>query len=770
VPNAALIAVALVATALVAAGVVALRRRRRSGPGDAPPGTDVARRLQLALDAGRMGTWSWDMRDNRVEWDDSLALLFGMEPGIPEMTFEGWASSLHPEDRARALATVEEAVRTGGQFRFDHRTIWPDGSVHWIEGRGETVADASGTVIGAIGIAIDIDDRRRGDLERLDLLASEQRARAGAERSMAALTRLQEVTLGLSGATTVDDIARLILERGMTALGAVSGYFATLDQEKRTLVMRAQIGYADQLIDNYRFVDIEAPLPAPEVLRSGTPMFVESREDGERRYPHFPRDPRHGAFVVHPLFVNGEPSAAVALGFDEPRQFDSEERAFIHAVVEGCAQALQRALLFEAEQTGRDRLRTLLEASERLAALDDPDRQLVVAAEIASHRIGRWATIQIVEPDGTIRRAALEHADPQRVPLLRELVDNNDEGLAVTRHVVETREPFIVHEPPPNPETRKVIEELNVRSVIAVPMTVGSRCIGVLSVGDDRPLRLGATELELAMDLGRRTASAYERARLLQAARERTAVALRESEERLAAEHRIVELLQRTILPEDLPRVRGVELTARYQPAEIGVEVGGDWYDAFSDERGGIVIVIGDVAGHGVGAAALMGRVRNAARAFAVEDPNPARILTRLDHLLRTLETDAFATAIAAHFDPATRTLLWARAGHPPPLLCTAARHEYLEAVGGTPLGVMVNTYTCESRQLEPGSLLVLYTDGLVERRARSIDDGMAWLAARVGEKRGADLEALCASLIDERFGNAPSEDDVCVFALRTTA
>jgi hypothetical protein len=112
------------------------------------------------------------------------------------------------------------------------------------------------------------------------------------------------------------------------------------------------------------------------------------------------------------LVVAGEPRAVLALGFEEPRTFGVDARSFIRAVVEACAQALQRALLYEAENTSRDRLRTLLEASERLAALDDPEAQLAVATEIASTRIGRWATIQIVEPDGSFRRSAVVHTDP----------------------------------------------------------------------------------------------------------------------------------------------------------------------------------------------------------------------------------------------------------------------------------------------------------------------------------------------------------------------
>jgi PAS domain S-box-containing protein len=767
--------IAIVVIGAVGATVVATERARRDAQLTVvQPQADVARRLQLALDAGQMGTWAWDLRTNAVDWDDALSRLFGMQPGTFEKTFDAWVAHLHPDDRERALSTVEQAMQTGGQFRFDHRTIWADGTVHWIEGRGETVLDDDGTVVGAVGVAIDIDERRRVDVERINLLESERRAREMAERSITALARLQEVTFGLSGATTIDEIAQLILERGMAALGAVSGYFATVDEARQTLVLRAQIGYHAKVIDAYRFVDLSAQLPAPAVLRSGEPMFVESPEAGARQYPGFPRDEMHGAFVVHPLFVAGEPSAVVALGFDEPRRFGTEERSFIGAVVEACSQALQRALLYEAERTTRERLRTLLEASVRLAALDDPERQLAVAADTAANRIGRWSTVQIIEPDGTIRRAAIAHRDPERVALLQRLLDRGIDRGEVARRVVETREPFVMPDPMlqmeqwnPDPEDRALVEAIGLRSGLVVPMTIGARCIGVLSVGDDRPLRLGPGELELALDLARRTASAYERARLLRAEQERSAVALRESEARLEAEHRLVEVLQRTILPEELPDLAALELAAYYQPAETGVDVGGDWYDAFLDSRGGIVIVIGDVAGHGIEAATLMGRVRNAARAFAVEDCDPATVLNRLDNMLRTLEADAFVTAIAAHFDPATRVFTWARAGHPPPLLCVDGTTEYLEQTGGTPLGSMASAYRTATRTLDERSLLVLYTDGLVERRSHAIDEGLTWLASRVCTGKEPDLDTLCASLIKERFGDQPSDDDICVFALR---
>ncbi len=137
-----------------------------------------------------------------------------------------------------------------------------------------------------------------------------------------------------------------------------------------------------------------------------------------------------------------------------------------------------------------------------------------------------------------------------------------------------------------------------------MPITIAGRRLAVLSIGASAPIRLGPSDVELAVDLGRRGASALERAQLWQA-----------SQKQLEAEQRIVELLQRTIIPDRLPALPGVRVAAAYRPAEVEVDVGGDWFDAFVAPDDSIVIVVGDVAGHGVQAASLMGRVRNALRA-----------------------------------------------------------------------------------------------------------------------------------------------------------
>ena len=211
--------------------------------------------------------------------------------------------------------------------------------------------------------------------------------------------------------------------------------------------------------------------------------------------------------------------------------------------------------------------------------------------------------------------------------------------------------------------------------------------------------------------------------------------------------------MQTSIVPDRLPVIAGVEVAAAYRPAEVDVDVGGDWYDAFETPDGRIVIVVGDVAGHGVEAASFMGRVRNALRAYAFEDSDPATVLLRLHRLIRNQDDDAMVTAFVARYDPATGLMSWSRAGHPPPLLVAPeGTTRFLDDVNGAPLGTMVREYRTATTRLDPGALIVCYTDGLIERRDRILDDGLAWLDERVREYAGDPLATLCDKLVDDPF------------------
>jgi serine phosphatase RsbU (regulator of sigma subunit)/CheY-like chemotaxis protein len=241
-----------------------------------------------------------------------------------------------------------------------------------------------------------------------------------------------------------------------------------------------------------------------------------------------------------------------------------------------------------------------------------------------------------------------------------------------------------------------------------------------------------------------------------------------ENGERYAVEHDIAETLQRSLLPDALPVVPGLELCARYEPGGRATQVGGDWYDVFVLDDSRVALAVGDVAGRGPRAAAVMGQLRTAMRAYALQGLSPGELLSSLDRLLHTLEPAAMATAGYFELDASTGQLQLVSAGHPPPLLVVpGAEPVFLECDPNTPLGTnMAGPFTSCTRQLEPGSLLLCYTDGLVEDPRSSLDEGFRRLAEAVDPALA--LEDLCDAILKAMV---PPEgaDDVALLAARLT-
>jgi PAS domain S-box-containing protein len=233
-------------------------------------------------------------------------------------------------------------------------------------------------------------------------------------------------------------------------------------------------------------------------------------------------------------------------------------------------------------------------------------------------------------------------------------------------------------------------------------------------------------------------------------------------------EHRIAETLQRSLLPDRLPEIPGVLLTARYVPATSDMEIGGDWYDVVQLPDGRVGLAIGDVAGHGLRAASTMGQMRMALRVCALEERSPNRVVTRLRHLVRGQLDAEFATLVYLVFDPDSGTVRFANAGHPPPLVVRGTEGTtYLEGGLGPPLGAVgfADHHLDVTYHLAAGSTLFLFTDGLVERRGATIRDGLDRLKTLVATS-GDDLEAMCDHLLAEMVGSDVS-DDVALLALR---
>ena len=232
-------------------------------------------------------------------------------------------------------------------------------------------------------------------------------------------------------------------------------------------------------------------------------------------------------------------------------------------------------------------------------------------------------------------------------------------------------------------------------------------------------------------------------------------------------EHRIAETLQRGLLPDRLPEVPGIGLAARYVPAGAEMAVGGDWYDVVELPSGRIGLAIGDVAGHGPRAASTMGQLRMALRAYALEEPSPAEVVRRLDRLVSRLLMSEIVTLVYLVLDLDSGMVQFANAGHPPPLVVRAGDQiSFLEDGLGPPLGCDDPGLPAEARfRLVPGSTLLLFTDGLVERRGTSIDEGLQRLAT-VAMDCGQDIEAFCDQLLCSMVED-DTADDVALLVIR---
>ncbi|BBH65619.1 hypothetical protein ACTI_23040 [Actinoplanes sp. OR16] len=232
-------------------------------------------------------------------------------------------------------------------------------------------------------------------------------------------------------------------------------------------------------------------------------------------------------------------------------------------------------------------------------------------------------------------------------------------------------------------------------------------------------------------------------------------------------EHRIAVTLQRSLLQSELPRVPGVELAVRYEPAGAQTEVGGDFYE-LTVLGGELLVAIGDVAGHSLHAATVMAELRHAVRAYAVEGHPPGAVLELVNRFMRTVLPHDSATLCLLTMDPATGRIRMASAGHLPPLV-----HVNGEATFLSPRGPLLGIDAPRRAELEltlpPGGTLVLYTDGLIERRDADIDVGLQALAAIASEVE-PDLDAFCSRLLSRLAGPGEQADDIAVVALRRTA
>ncbi len=560
---------------------------------------DLALRLQVALDAGGLGTWHWDRATDLADADDRLEALFGLPAGGLAGGWEQWAQRLHPDDRAEVLATLEQALRKKSPFQIRHRVVWPDGSVHWLATWGRVVLDGQGQVTGTVGCAADVTERMAAELEmrRTATAASEAAARERLHRErLELLNRINDV---LGDATDRGDIMRRATEAAVPRLGDWCSIFV---------------------------VDDVGSSPEVAVAHVDPAMVAYASELAER----FPFDPaaRHG---VARVIRSGRPE-------------------------------LYRDI-----------------TSDLLAGLE---------AE---------------------------------------------------------------------PELLQVVRDLGLRSAMVVPLTKRGRTIGAMQLVLASPGRTYTDEdLALAQAAAGRIASSLENRRL-------------SDRQRL-----IAQTLQRSLLPEALPDIAGVDLAVRYWAAGEGSEVGGDFYDVFAVDDDRFAVVIGDVCGTGPQAAAVTALARHTIRASAWHGDDPPVVLDHLNRALLRSRPDTFCTVVYAVGQLAGPglQLTMAVGGHPLPILVRADGSVGRVGQPGLLVGVFEEAaYHSSEVALAGGSTLVLYSDGATDLpppHGISDEQLATLLAADVAAADDPEVAAdAIADLLQRHLPFPQRHDDIALLVLR---
>jgi serine phosphatase RsbU (regulator of sigma subunit) len=408
-------------------------------------------------------------------------------------------------------------------------------------------------------------------------------------------------------------------------------------------------------------------------------------------------------------------------------------------------------------QLAIERSTRLLEVSAALAAAETPAQVAYAALNQGVRPLGATsAELVMLGDDGALKRLAAM-ADGHYVAG----VGAKQQSVIGTTlaQTARTGQPYPARRSPggqvPNQLSRRDVAPLSIPATRCFPLTVAGRRVGALSVDLKSPEMLTLQDDQYLATLATQVAQALDRAVLY------------------ARSNDVAETLQRQLLPEGLPHLPALELVGRYLPGTAGLAVGGDWYDVIPAGREAVALVLGDVVGKGLRAAGIMSHMRHAINAYAIAGPEPAMVLRRIDTLAETaLGESEIVTVLYALLNPATGQLSFASAGHLPPLVLTAGTAEFLDVDPQPPLGVAPLASTTRREQstvLPPGAALLLYSDGLVERRGRDLDDGLARLRAAAAETYAdpdIPLEQMIDALLEQLVGNQ-RPDDVAVLIAR---
>jgi GAF domain-containing protein len=581
------------------------------------------------------------------------------------------------------------------------------------------------------------------------------------------LVELSAVTAVLTRSSTLAEMSDIVTARAAAVLGADAAMIVLRDGPNQ-LRAHGMHGMTQEQVAEWSVFGLDREGPLGEAVLSGSIVWVRNRQEILARYPSLD-DGTERASVTLPLLDRGGETAAigaVAFRFDgRPVHLDADELAVLSVLADVCAQTVLRLLAQRERDEQQIRAQFLVDASIILASTLDYRETLTQVAGLAVPFHADWCAVEILE-GGVLHTLAVAHVDPDKVALAREAQerwpsDPHDPGGAA--EVARTGSSLLIEDvtddmlvaAAKDADHLRIARELGLRSAISVPLRTHERVLGVITfVAAESGRRYTAQDVAFAEDLGRRAGVAIDNAELYSETR------------RVAAE------LQATLLPQTLPHIDGWELASAYHQSGR-TEVGGDFYDVALLSDGRVAAVVGDVMGRGVDAAVSGSRLRAATHVLMSQDPAPSALATAVDRFLEVEPLTPLATAVYVLVDAAEDWAELVIAGHMPPLLVRAdGTVEYVELARSPVLGIHPVVRDSSRFAFHRGDALILFTDGLVERRTHDIDHGLDLLAATVRKQLelGRWRQGRLGALIEEvttRVMDSDRHDDVAVLALR---
>ncbi|MGI8617030.1 MAG: GAF domain-containing SpoIIE family protein phosphatase [Actinomycetota bacterium] len=568
-------------------------------------------------------------------------------------------------------------------------------------------------LIASVGAGVIAGRLRQSDEERTQAVARE---RLAGNR----LHRLQAITEALAGAMTPEEVAQATVSAAMSALGADAGGLTVRTDDPNTLQVLAASTWDDGALAGWRRHPIDTPAAGPEIVRTGRPIFIETRRELLARFPivkKIEKDKRFGGFAGVPVPLGSEVLGALSLGFHRDHMVPPEERGLLVSMAHQAAIALHRIRTGEGERRARataehaeDRLRKLQAVSDAANASSGLDELVEKVLPVVRDAVlAHGASFLLLSENGKELRVkgkvgVEEEGDDTAIPL----------GAGASGRIAVTGRSLVIDQLTNEDVISRALKKR--RSYVGVPVRVGGRVVGVLHASSREPGVFEEDDADFLQSIADSLAVTIDRTRSFDQ-RDRMATAL-----------------ERALLPMSLPHVPGFEVATMYRPSRFGDEVGGDFYDVFGE--GDVwYLAIGDVCGKGPEAAAIMGMTRIALRSLAREDdarPLP-EVLQLLNGFLLDSELmgDRFCTVCVVRLDLSDRggTVTTCLGGHPPPLLVRADGS--LDTVGtpGSLLGLFGDVSLHEAQaDIHRGDTIVLFTDGVTELSVERPDEGESML------------------------------------------